>query len=35
MRAVLETVTLEDLVTDSLPREVMALTEEPDAWSRR
>ena len=35
MRAVLETVTLEDLVTDTLPPEVMALTEEPDAWSRR
>jgi Rrf2 family protein len=35
MRAVLETVTLEDLRTGNLPPEVVALTEAPDAWTRR
>ena len=35
MRAVLERVTLEDLVTGNLPPEVVDLTEAPDAWSRR
>ena len=35
MRAVLERVTLEDLVTGNLPPEVIELTEAPDAWSRR
>ncbi|MFN8592214.1 MAG: Rrf2 family transcriptional regulator [Thermomicrobiales bacterium] len=35
MRAVLEQVTLEDLVTGQLPPEIIALTEDPDAWSRR
>jgi Rrf2 family protein len=35
MRAVLETVTLEDLRTGNLPEEVVALTESPEAWSRR
>jgi hypothetical protein len=32
---VLETVTLEDLRTGNLPPEVVALTEAPDAWTRR
>jgi Rrf2 family protein len=35
MRAVLETVTLQDLITGELPPEVVALTESPEAWSRR
>ena len=35
MRAVLERVTLEDLVTGELPPEVVALTETPEAWNRR
>jgi Rrf2 family protein len=35
MRAVLEQVTLQDLVTGDLPPDVIALTESPDAWSRR
>jgi Rrf2 family protein len=35
MRAVLERVTLQDLVTGQLPPEIVALTEPPDAWSRR
>lgn len=35
MRAVLERVTLDDLVTGVLPPEIVALTEAPDAWSRR
>ena len=35
MRAVLERVTLEDLVTGQLPPEIIALTESPDAWNRR
>lgn len=35
MRAVLEQVTLEDLVTGELPPEIVALTESPDAWNRR
>jgi hypothetical protein len=35
MRAVLETVTLEDLRTGELPPDVVALTQSPDAWSRR
>ena len=35
MRAVLEEVTLEDLRSGVLPAEVLALTEPPDAWSRR
>lgn len=35
MRAVLEHVSLEELRTGNLPDEVIALTELPDAWSRR
>jgi Rrf2 family protein len=35
MRAVLENVSLEELRTGNLPDEVIALTELPDAWSRR
>ncbi len=35
MRAVLETTTLEDMRTATLPAEVLALTEAPDAWTRR
>jgi Rrf2 family protein len=35
MRAVLERVTLADLVTGNLPPEIVALTHGPDAWSRR
>jgi Rrf2 family protein len=35
MRAVLERVTLQDLVAGQLPPEIVALTESPDAWSRR
>ena len=35
MRAVLEHVTLEDLRGGSLPPEIVALTQSPDAWTRR
>jgi Rrf2 family protein len=35
IRAVLETVTLEDVRTGNLPPEIIALTEDPEAWSRR
>jgi Rrf2 family protein len=35
MRAVLEAVTLEDLRDGALPPQVLALTQAPDAWSRR
>lgn len=35
IRAVLETVTLEDVRTGNLPPEIVALTEDPEAWSRR
>jgi Rrf2 family protein len=35
MRAVLETITLEDLITGELPEAIVALTKDPDAWSRR
>jgi Rrf2 family protein len=35
MRAVLERVTLADLVRGELPPEIVALTASPDAWSRR
>jgi Rrf2 family protein len=35
LRAVLETVTLADVVAGSLPEEVLALTEDPEAWQPR
>lgn len=35
MRAVLENISLEELRTGKLPRDVIALTELPDAWNRR
>jgi Rrf2 family protein len=35
LRAVLETVTVADLVADSLPAEVLALVADPDAWVAR
>jgi DNA-binding IscR family transcriptional regulator len=35
IRGVLETVTLEDMVSDRLPKKVLRLTEEPGAWTRR
>ena len=35
MRAVLETVTLEDLRDGALPPDVRSLSESPDAWTRR
>lgn len=35
LRAVLETVTLEDLVTGELPEVVAELTASPDAWAAR
>jgi Rrf2 family protein len=35
MRAVLENISLEELRTGNLPEHVIALTELPDAWSRR
>lgn len=35
LRGVLETVTLDDIVRDRLPKKVMRLTEEPGAWARR
>ena len=35
MRAVLENITLEDLVTGNLSPEIVTLTEDPDAWRRR
>ena len=33
LRAVLEAVTLADLAAEELPGEVMALTEDPEAWT--
>ena len=35
VRAVLETVSLEDLVSGKLPRSVAELARDPDAWARR
>jgi Rrf2 family protein len=35
LRAVLETVTLADLAGGRLPRRVMTLTKDPDAWQTR
>ncbi len=35
LRAVLEEVTLEDVVSGKLPRKVAKLTEDPDAWEPR
>jgi Rrf2 family protein len=35
LRGVLETVTLDDVVNDRLPKKVLRLTEEPGAWARR
>jgi Rrf2 family protein len=35
LRAVLETVTLADLAGGKLPRRVMTLTKDPDAWQTR
>jgi Rrf2 family protein len=35
VRAVLETVSLEDLVSGKLPRSVAELARNPDAWARR
>ncbi|HEY1331382.1 MAG TPA: Rrf2 family transcriptional regulator [Actinomycetota bacterium] len=35
LRAVLETVTLQDLARGSLPRSVRALVKDPDAWAPR
>ena len=35
LRAVLETVTLADVVGDKLPKEVERLTKAPEAWIRR
>jgi Rrf2 family protein len=35
IRGVLETVTLEDIVKERLPKKVLRLTEEPGAWARR
>jgi Rrf2 family protein len=35
IRAVLETVSLEDLVRGKLPRSVAQLARDPDAWARR
>jgi Rrf2 family protein len=35
LRGVLETVTLEDVVKDRLPKKVLRLTEDPGAWARR
>ncbi len=35
MRSVVDEITLEDVVNDTLPSEVRRLTEAPDAWSRR
>jgi Rrf2 family protein len=35
LRGVLESVTLEDVVKDRLPKKVLRLTEEPGAWARR
>jgi Rrf2 family protein len=35
MRSVVDEVTLEDVVNDTLPAAVRRLTEHPDAWSRR
>jgi Rrf2 family protein len=35
LRAVLDEVTLADVVADELPRRVVRLTERPEAWIRR
>jgi hypothetical protein len=35
MRQVLETTTVADVLTGSLPDHVRALTERPDSWARR
>ncbi|HEY7633308.1 MAG TPA: Rrf2 family transcriptional regulator, partial [Thermoleophilaceae bacterium] len=35
IRGVLETVTLEDIAKNRLPKKVLRLTEEPGAWARR
>jgi Rrf2 family protein len=35
MRTVVDEITLEDVVSDTLPEPVRRLTERPDAWSRR
>lgn len=35
MRAVLEHVTLEDVCSGTLPEHIVALTADPEAWSRR
>ena len=35
IRSVLEEVTLADLVSGDLPKPVVALTAEPDAWAAR
>jgi Rrf2 family protein len=35
LRAVLERVTLAELAAGELPADVVALTEDPDAWQRR
>jgi Rrf2 family protein len=35
LRAVLETVTLADIVNDKLPKDVERLTKAPEAWIRR
>jgi Rrf2 family protein len=35
LRAVLETVTLADIVADKLPKDVERLTKAPEAWVRR
>lgn len=35
IREVLETVTLQDIVSARLPKKVLRLTEEPGAWARR
>src|SRR5437764_671841 len=35
LRAVLETVSLDDLVRGKLPRSVAELARDPDAWARR
>jgi Rrf2 family protein len=35
LRAVLENVTLADITAGELPREVEALTRDPDAWQHR
>jgi DNA-binding IscR family transcriptional regulator len=35
IRGVLEHVTLADVVGGSIPKHVLELAEEPDAWTRR